>query len=166
MAVQGIGTIATALGVFLALLSFRAARLQRRRQFELVFVQRYWSLMDDLSLDALAGRKNSEVTSSDEKAILIYIRLCEDELELRCAGWISTVTWSIWSKGMLVQLQRWPFNVVWQSISNSTADPKHCGYEYPLLSKHQTACQPSSPWDPWLEHSWRVRLWRAITPSP
>jgi hypothetical protein len=42
-------------GVFIAVLAVRVSNLERRRQFETIFVQRYWSLIDCLSLDAQKG---------------------------------------------------------------------------------------------------------------
>jgi hypothetical protein len=80
------GVILTAVGVLLALLSLRAARLQRRRQFETIYVQRYWTLMDGLTVDALAGRRTNTLHPQDEKAALAYIRLCEDQLEFASRG--------------------------------------------------------------------------------
>jgi hypothetical protein len=54
--IQDIATIVTAVGVFVAVLGLRAAQRQRMRQFETLYVQRYWSLMDGLSLDVLRGK--------------------------------------------------------------------------------------------------------------
>lgn len=50
-----IASVATAIGIFVAVFAVRAANLQRRRQFETVYVQRYWALIDKLSLEALNG---------------------------------------------------------------------------------------------------------------
>ena len=56
----------------------------RIRAFEDFYVKRYWDLMDRLSLDALRGRGSGDpLNDNDEKAVLAYMLLCEDELDLR-----------------------------------------------------------------------------------
>lgn len=107
----------TALGVIVAIvsliLSLRASKRQRQRQFEAMYVQRYWVLMDRLSLDAYRGIGGDELSDEDQRAILAYFRLCEDQLEVRQNSWISDSTWNIWSGGMLDQIRRWPYKHVW-----------------------------------------------------
>ena len=155
------GSIATAVGVFLALLSLRAARLQRRRQFEMIYVQRYWALMDGLTVDALAGRQTTSPQPQDEKVALAYIGLCEDQLELRGAGWISDETWKIWSSGIQVQLERHlPFKDVWGRVRQHNEQLGDDG-EFKLLRDYTASWQ-----DPYLALPRRVRFWRAVTPSP
>lgn len=80
---QEVASIATAFGVLIAVLALHAANLQRRRQFETIYVQRYWSLIDQLSLDAQKGRRRLNIEDSNEKIVRSYLRLCEDELGLR-----------------------------------------------------------------------------------
>ena len=48
-----IGVSAAVIGVFAAVLQLRELSNQRRRDFENLFVQRYWKIMDDLSLEAI-----------------------------------------------------------------------------------------------------------------
>jgi hypothetical protein len=117
---QNIASIAAVFGIFIAVLAVRAARLQRRRQFETIFVQRYWSLIDRLSLDAQKGHRRPQIEGSDEKTVRSYLRLCEDELKLRKEGWISDETWQIWQIGMVAQLRRWPFDVIWTEVNKQT----------------------------------------------
>jgi hypothetical protein len=62
------------------------------------------------------------VTADDEKVVWAYFRLCEDQLELRAAGWISNTTWKLWSDGMHAQLTRWPFDVIWHRTCESDPD--------------------------------------------
>ena len=52
-----IGVVAALIGVPVAVLQLRAAGKQRRREFEYLFVQRYWKIMDDLSLEAVECTK-------------------------------------------------------------------------------------------------------------
>ncbi|GLY39785.1 hypothetical protein Amsp01_058080 [Amycolatopsis sp. NBRC 101858] len=44
----------------------------------------------------LRGDATDEVKADDERVVRAYLRLCEDQLELRRLGWISTSTWAIW----------------------------------------------------------------------
>jgi hypothetical protein len=110
---------AALIGVLIGIVQLRQLRKQRRRDFEDLFVQRYWILSDRLSLGALRGAPDAStavITTDDEKAVIAYLRLCEDELELWQQGWISADTWDIWSAGIQQQLQRWPFEQVWEKV--------------------------------------------------
>ena len=115
-----VGVVVAAAGVVIAAFSVRGANVQRRRQFETIFVQRYWSLIDRLSLDAQSGSERPWVGATDESAVRSYLRLCEDELELRKEGWISGETWAIWQAGIEVQLERWPFKPIWREVDLQT----------------------------------------------
>lgn len=97
---QTIATMITALGILLGVLTLRASQRQRLRQFEAMYVVRYWHLMDGLSLDAHKGVALQPVSLGDQKIARAYFRLCEDECELREAGWIGDATWRLWSGGM------------------------------------------------------------------
>lgn len=130
--IETIATCITAAGVLIAVLQLRASRVQRRRQFEALYVQRYWAIMDLLSLQALRGEHCEDVQPQDEKAAWAYLRLCEDELELRASKWVSTPTWTIWSWGMREQLQRWPFSEVWKRHVESGDE------SFALLRRHMT----------------------------
>jgi hypothetical protein len=55
--VEAIATCVTAIGVMIALFGLRASQRQRLREFESFYVQRYWALMDGLSLPALRARE-------------------------------------------------------------------------------------------------------------
>jgi hypothetical protein len=126
---------ATALTVIIAILTVRAAHLQRRRQFETIYVQRYWTLLDQLSLDALRSRQRPQISVTDQRVIRSYLRLCEDELELRQAGWITRETWRIWQSGITAQLKRWPFEQVWSEVDRETGPKRPNGTleEFALL---------------------------------
>lgn len=111
--IQAIATCVTAAGVLIAVLGLRASQQQRLREFEAFYVQRYWGLMDGLSLPALRGESGGRVCPDDERVVWSYLRLCEDQLELRKAGWISDATWAAWLDGMRQQVRRWPFEPIW-----------------------------------------------------
>lgn len=124
---QTFATIVTALGVLLAALALRASQRQRLRQFEAVYVQRYWTLMDELSLAGMRGDPGSHEDPENEKVVRAYVLLCEDQCEMRSAGWIGDATWRIWREGMTENLGdsagkpgREPFASVWKHLA---ADP-------------------------------------------
>lgn len=108
-------------------MTLRAGLRQRHRQFESFYVQRYWALMDRLSLDALKGEFESPSRPSmeDEKVIRSYFLLCEDECDLRAAGWISDATWNVWRTGMASHLVQWPFNEVWERVEKEPRPFQH-----------------------------------------
>ncbi len=92
---------------------------QRRRDFEDLFVQRYWAIMDRLTIEAIECKppKDRKVMPEDRRVIISYLRLCEDELDLRAQNWVSADTWRIWHTGIASQLKRWPFDEVWKEVS-------------------------------------------------
>jgi hypothetical protein len=58
---QRVASITTVFGVFIAVLAACASHLQRRRQFETIFVQQYWSLIYRLSFDAQKGHRRPQI---------------------------------------------------------------------------------------------------------
>ena len=118
---QTIATMIAAAGALLAALALRASQRQRLRQFEAVYVVRYWSLMDGLTLAAMRGEPGAEEDPENEKKVRAYLRLCEDQCEMRAAGWISDATWKLWSEGMADQLEREPFAAVWGKVGTDTS---------------------------------------------
>ena len=63
-------------------------------------------------------RPKMSLNADDEKVIRAYIRLCEDQLEPRKAGWVSDSSWTIWAEGMRLQFQRWAYDKVWQKVNH------------------------------------------------
>ncbi len=128
--------IVTAVGVFAAVFGLRQGNRERLRQFEAMYVQRYWSILDQLSLDALAGLSKGSPNESDLKAIRAYLFLCEDELEMRGRGYIADTTYRIWADAAVTQLRQPMFHAVWtQVLKESTFPYKHL---YALCSQPET----------------------------
>ncbi|MGI5171369.1 hypothetical protein ACQEU3_44170 [Spirillospora sp. CA-253888] len=109
-----IATWITALGVVVAAGGLHQAARQRVLSFEGFYIQRYWQLMDRLSYSAMCGHA---LEDDDEKTIVAYLMLCEDELDLRAAGWISHDTWQVWQSGIKSCLQRELFGQVWRELA-------------------------------------------------
>lgn len=71
------------------------------REFELLYVERYWALMDRRSEQfALTGNPDD----SDRLVIRGYLQLCEDECDLRGLGRVTDNTWSFWGISIATQL--------------------------------------------------------------
>lgn len=113
-----IGVFVAAVGVFAAWMQVRALGQQRTRDFENLFVQRYWKIMDDLSLKAVECTKPDAgvVSSSDKKAVIASLTLSQDELDLRVQRLISADTWELCRVGLTTHLRPGPFDVVWDEV--------------------------------------------------
>ncbi|MEN3361195.1 MAG: hypothetical protein V7637_5177 [Mycobacteriales bacterium] len=104
---------------------------------------RYWTLMDRLSLQALRGDDQEPHRDDDERAVLAYFRLCEDELELRREGWITDATWTVWAVGIEAQLKRWPFRQIWGAVTSTGQE--HTSEDFTALHEfcagHRDPCK-------------------------
>lgn len=99
-----IGTIFTAVAVVFAVFQVVTARTQRHREFENLYVQRYWQILDRMPDWMYLNQENSEPTPDERRLAVVYLRLSEDEVDLRRQGFITDRTWAIWSEGILAQL--------------------------------------------------------------
>lgn len=108
-------SLVTAVGVVFAGISLRGAQLQRNRQFEALYIQRYWALIDELAAEVAIGLRR-DLRPEDEHVIRRYIQLCEDELEMYSRGWITDRTFQEWLPGMRAQLAEDPFAPVWKDV--------------------------------------------------
>lgn len=103
---------------------------ERLRQFEEMYVERYWKILDQLSLDALRASGPAEVGPEDEKAIRNYIFLCEDELQLRGGGYISDGTYNVWAQAIRDQLSQPMFKKIWAQVEEEAKEDRAFPYEY------------------------------------
>jgi hypothetical protein len=108
----------------------RQSYRERLRQFEEKYVERYWKVLDELSLETVRGPFSGEVGRSDEKAIRSYIALCEDELEMRHYGYIADSTYELWAEGIRSQLRQQPFEIIWKQIQQEIDTNTASKYEY------------------------------------
>jgi hypothetical protein len=88
---QEMASIATALGVLVAVYQLRLARKQARASFEQEFVNRCWSIEDDRLRDE---PQLAEINKGR------YLRLCEDEMKLMRLGQVSWWAWEVWHDGI------------------------------------------------------------------
>ncbi|MFJ8406361.1 hypothetical protein ACIQ9K_38780 [Streptomyces microflavus] len=99
--------------------SSRAAAKARVKTIEDAYIARYWQILERFPSSALVGEEKADGASCDPeelRAVRLYLRLCEDELELRELGWVSTETWEQWRLGIRAQLNQWPVADEWALI--------------------------------------------------
>lgn len=101
-----IAQFATVIAVGAAFLQLIGARAAKHRDFENLYVQRYWNLMDAFEGDPWTATSIDGLEERDRSRISAYLQLCEDELDLRRNAFISTKTWGIWVDGMKSQCAR------------------------------------------------------------
>ena len=67
--------------------------------------------MDDLSLEAIGCTKPDAgvMSSSDRKAVIVFLTLSQDELDRRVQRWISADTWELCRVGLTTHLRPGPF---------------------------------------------------------
>ncbi|MFD9072834.1 hypothetical protein [Streptomyces lasiicapitis] len=103
-----------AVGVVVGLVAAARARI---KEIEDVYLQHYWEILDKLPSAALVGQKECCTSDEHRRIARLYLRLCEDELQLRASGWVSRRTWPGWRNGMLAQIGKWPVADEWQRIT-------------------------------------------------
>jgi hypothetical protein len=143
--VSDIALIVTALGVVGVMFSLRQTYRERLRKFEEMYIQRYWKILDQLSLDALKGSDPPRIDAADEKVIRSYLFLCEDELEMRQHGYISDDTYKVWADGMRDQLLQPIFANTWKQVHEEAKAHRTFPYEH---LRHLLNSADSSTGDP------------------
>ena len=98
-----IAQIITLVALVVTILQLIGSRTSRHREFENLYVQRYWNLMDSFEGDPWKAFSATELTAKDRRRLSAYLWLCEDELNLRRNGFIMTKTWGIWAAGINIQ---------------------------------------------------------------
>jgi hypothetical protein len=135
-----ISLVVAVFGLLGLLFSLRQSYRARLRQFEEKYVERYWSILDELSLEALS-LSDSDPDRNDERAIRRYILLCEDELQMRKSGYISDSTYEEWVAGMRDQLTQPMFKAVWERVKKEGISEEDDGaFPYANL-RHLLAAQ-------------------------
>lgn len=135
--ITGVAAVGAGAAFFYGLRGVARGRL---RELENIYFERYWKIIDRLDRQALVGDKpatsiacrrrrcqgrqpaGSEPDEETRKTCVLYLRLCEDELRLRQSGLVSDGTWKLWTKGMRLQIAKWPVREEWLAIESSTTD--------------------------------------------
>jgi hypothetical protein len=110
---QVIANFATVVAVAFAIIQLIGARAAKHRDFENLYVQRFWALMDK---SHKSRRGPMKTLLGGDPRVRSYLELCEDELDLRRNGFISTKTWSMWTDGMIKQCGQSPYKEALKSL--------------------------------------------------
>ena len=73
---------------------------QMHREFESLYISRYWELMDRRSTSFAVDRVPTE---ADRPVMRAYLQLSEDEIDIRKLGRVTDNTWKFWSTAILDQ---------------------------------------------------------------
>ncbi|MDN5896920.1 MAG: hypothetical protein L0H93_23220 [Nocardioides sp.] len=93
-------SLVTAGSIIFAAIQIVAQTRQMHREFEALYVQRYWSLMDQHSVGFRRGMKPNK---TDQLVLVQYLQLCEDEIDLRRLGRVTDDTWRYWEQSIRAQ---------------------------------------------------------------
>lgn len=110
--IQNIASVVTAVAVIFVVFQLVGDRNSRHREFENLYVQRYWNLTDQLSFDPWSKPLRPSLSERDRGLCRAYLRLCEDEVELRIHGYITDKTWKLWAEGIRAQTGTEPFKEI------------------------------------------------------
>ncbi|AVV45318.1 hypothetical protein C6376_32115 [Streptomyces sp. P3] len=100
-----------------------SAARARVKTIEDAYIARYWQILDGFPSLALVAEDGTACSSEELKAVRLYLRLCEDELELRELGWVGGETWEQWRPGIRAQLNQWPVAAEWALIRDCHRAP-------------------------------------------
>jgi hypothetical protein len=149
--ISDIALIVTAIGVIGGVLGLRQSYRERLRQFESRYVERYWQILDRLSLEALSGSCQDATSDSDNKAIRTYLYLCEDELEMRANGYIADRTYELWADGIKNQLEQSMFANIWKQVKEENRN----GDMFPFVNLNNLINTDRIDYDPLAMTTWR-----------
>jgi hypothetical protein len=119
---SAIGSIGTAVAVFVAALQVRKSTQQARTDFEDDLSREYREVARSIPLKAHLGRELME--EEVEQALLglyQYIDLTNEQIFLRMNGRISKATWLNWVDGIKSNLGRPAFTKAWAQIKDGSS---------------------------------------------
>lgn len=121
--ITALGSVATAVAVFLAWLQLRAARDQARSQFEDRLVEQFRAIVAKLPVEALLGESLSGDLQQKMLGVFYsYIDLCNEQAFLHKKRRIRNETWDEWRQG-IASLMRLPaFHAAWLEIESRAKD--------------------------------------------
>jgi hypothetical protein len=148
-----IGSIATAIAVFVGAWQVRRNTRQAMTDFEDEFTREYRALVRTLSVEAQLGEEVADAQFKDDyRALVSYIDLSNEQVFLRQNGRVSRETWDSWSVGISANLAKPAFAKAWDRVK---ANPKSGFAELRRLEKERFEQDPRS----WLGASKRLRRW-------
>lgn len=116
-----LGSIATAVGVFIAAVPLWLSRKQTRTQFEDGFVQQYRDLLNRIPVSALLGEPLSPDSQQRHLGDFYhYFDLCNEQVFLRQKRRISRPTWKMWRDGIRTNMSRPAFAAAWHEVKEKS----------------------------------------------
>lgn len=129
----------SALAIAFVVVQITTHNRQMHHDFEAMYLQRFWSLMERRSLNFAASRGRKRLSRTDLRTVHDYLELSNDQVELRRHGRVTDQTWRIWAPD-IVRFVSQP--VIWRVLEES--EPQRYIDLRELLARW-----PSDPaWDP------------------
>ncbi|MFI1414976.1 hypothetical protein ACH4Y0_34355 [Streptomyces sp. NPDC020707] len=157
-----VGVIAASVALLALISSSVSAARARVKTIEDAYIVRYWHILDRFPAPALVAMDGTVCTAEELRAVRLYLRLCEDELELRALGWVSRETWKQWRPGIRVQLNQWPVAAEWALIRDGHRAPHQFHLLRALDATPDDAVPPYDPYRPRRYIGCLTRRWRGL----
>jgi len=115
--IGALGSIATAVGVWIAAKQLSLSRRQETTRFEDGLVQQYRELLNHIPVSALLGQslKPDELASRLDD-FYRYFDLCNEQAFLRQQQRITEQTWAMWCDGIRTNMARPAFAAAWEEV--------------------------------------------------
>lgn len=133
----------------------------RKHEFEDIYVQRYWQIMDRLTSEqkqALFSEDKARKLAHDSEVrdvLWRYLELCEDQADLRAMNMITTSTWHQWHDGVIDAASRPPYATLLDAFIESLGEQENLPFNRLLKARKEDGFYDPRP-------SWWIRLWRGF----
>lgn len=100
----------TSMAILLAAWQILFHARQMHRDLEMEYVKQFWLIFEKASTSwRLTNFRGKPETDADRRAIVDYLQLCEDEVELRRSARVTDSTWRLWASAINSMLALEPF---------------------------------------------------------
>jgi hypothetical protein len=121
--VNAAASVATAVGVLIAIVQLWYGRRLAITQFEDQLADQYRQLIRQIPVQALLGRPLSDADHAAALGTFLhYFDLSNDQAFLHRQGRVTKQAWEQWQDGILDHLRRPAFQRAWQEISEAMPD--------------------------------------------
>ncbi|WP_298636694.1 hypothetical protein [uncultured Umboniibacter sp.] len=120
MDVDTIASVATAIGVAVAVCQFRESVKLSRSEFEDSLDQQYRELSFQIPVDVILSGSMKDIDTRDlrhaRESIYNYLDLCNEQVYLRSKNRVTAARWKEWNSGIEQNLQRAYFATIWKEV--------------------------------------------------